>query len=86
MVTHVTADELKTHYGFDFYQNLTEEEKNDPSINILDPDHQLTLICGKDFNLNSIKLNTHAPKSTLYNVYEYRGAKPSRRVIRLLSC
>jgi hypothetical protein len=84
-IKFLSEEQLRSQYGFDFYEKMTEDEKNDPTINIFD-NMSLMIIEGKDFNLDTIKIKTHSPKTCLFNVYEYRSKKPFRRVIRFLTC
>jgi uncharacterized Zn-finger protein len=42
------------------------------------------VIKGKDFNFSTTK--SYASSSKLFTVYEFRGSKISRRIVRLLCC
>jgi hypothetical protein len=77
---------VKEKFNFDFDAYLTDKEKKNKDINLDDKEKAINLIEGKDFDLSSVVILKHAPKTSDFNIYEYRSLKKPRRVIRLLNC
>ena len=81
----LSAEEVKKQYGLDFGANLTDQEKKNPAVNLHDKRNPIIILKGEDFDLTTIQAH-NTPKTSLFNIYEFRCFKPYRRVIRLLSC
>jgi len=76
--------QIKERFDFDFLENLNNNEKLIPASEF--EKQEISVMLGKDFDLNKVGIKKHVPNTTKYIIYEYRCQQEARRVIRLLHC